>query len=160
MMLNLVRATLLVLGLAGVFLVVVVSTHPLARVSPPAAVARLRSSEGVRVSLEEGLIARAVERPAFRADRRRSTANHDVNPGMMTDQSSPSPAKPTLSVSGIIWGLEPAAVVEGLPGTETSTVLRAGEASGGLKVIRISEDRVVVKGMDTTWRLTVREPRQ
>lgn len=160
MMLNLARATLLLLGLAGVFLVVVVSTHPLAQVSLPAAVSPVRSSEGVRVQLEEGSIARAVERPAFRADRRRSTANHDLSPGMMTTQTSPSPAKPTLSVSGIIWGLEPAAVVEGLPGTETSTVLRVGEGSGGLKVIRIGEDRVVVEGMDTTWRLTVREPWQ
>ncbi|MGH7526485.1 MAG: hypothetical protein ACREMX_07250 [Gemmatimonadales bacterium] len=65
---------------------------------------------------------------------------------------------PALAISGIVWGMEPAAVVEGVPGVEGSVVLRRGESAAGLRVVRIDRERVVIRGMDTTWRLVVREP--
>jgi len=70
----------------------------------------------------------------------------------------PAPPKPVLTLTGIAWGAEPEAVIEGLPSTDGPRVVRQGEIVGGLKVRRIAPDRVVITGMDTTWTLTVREP--
>ncbi|MGH7526894.1 MAG: hypothetical protein ACREMX_09340 [Gemmatimonadales bacterium] len=66
--------------------------------------------------------------------------------------------KPALAVSGIVWGPEPAALVEGVPGVEGSTVLRRGDSAAGFRVVRIEGERVVIRGMDTTWTLMVRNP--
>jgi hypothetical protein len=70
----------------------------------------------------------------------------------------PAPPKPVLTLTGIAWGAEPEAVIEGLPSTDGPRVVRVGETVGGFKVKRIASDRVVITGMDTTWTLTVREP--
>ena len=77
----------------------------------------------------------------------------------VSGESAPPPtARPTLALSGIVWGAEPAAIVEGMPGAEGSTVLRRGDASSGIRVKRIERSRVVLVGRDTSWVLEVREP--
>lgn len=72
---------------------------------------------------------------------------------------APPPAveRPKLSVSGIVWGAEPVAIVEGLPGREWPIALAQGGAEGGFRVTRIERDRVTITGMDTVWVLRVRE---
>ena len=70
----------------------------------------------------------------------------------------PAPLKPVLTLTGIAWGEEPEAVIEGFPTTDGPRVVRAGETVGGLKIKRITPDHVVITGMDTTWTLKVREP--
>ena len=57
-------------------------------------------------------------------------------------------------------GASPSAIVEGFPGVEGSRVVRAGDVVGGLQVKNISNGRIVITGMDTTWVLKVREPWQ
>jgi len=107
----------------------------------------------------ENLLHRAIGRPAFRVDRRPASSGYDPD---RRAPSEPAPAprepRPVLALSGIVWGADPAAVVEGVPGVEGSTVLRRGEAVGGLRLVRIAGDSVVIRGRDTTWRLTVRDP--
>jgi hypothetical protein len=61
-----------------------------------------------------------------------------------------------LSLAGIMMGAEPAALVDGLPGTEGTRVLRTGEHVGDFVVRQIAPDRVVIVGRDTTWTLRVR----
>lgn len=105
------------------------------------------------------LIQRVLERPAFRADRRRAGVAYDGNTAGEPDTPpTPRAPRPTLALSGIVWGPEPAALIEGVPGTEGSTVLRRGDTLAGLKVTRLDSGRVVIRGMDTTWSLTVRNP--
>lgn len=106
-----------------------------------------------------GAVQRALERPLFRADRRAPSAAYDPEKAELPD-TPPVPRMPipALAISGIVWGMEPAAVVEGVPGVEGSVVLRRGESAAGLRVVRIDRERVVIRGMDTTWRLVVREP--
>jgi len=102
---------------------------------------------------------RAIDRPAFRADRRAASTRYDPeHTGMPETPAAPPLPKPVLAVSGIVWGDQPAAVVEGVPGIEGSVVLRPGDSAAGLRVVRIQGDRVVIRGMDTTWQLTVKEP--
>jgi hypothetical protein len=77
-----------------------------------------------------------------------------------TTMSPPAPLapKPQLILTGILWGHDPAAIVEGVPGQEAPVVLRAGEVIGPFRVARIESSRVVVTGLDTVWTLTVRQP--
>lgn len=72
--------------------------------------------------------------------------------------SAPPPPKPALVLTGIAWGAEPEAVIEGLPGTDGPRVVHQGDMIGPLHVKWIAPKRVVIVGMDTTWTLTVREP--
>jgi hypothetical protein len=106
------------------------------------------------------LVALAARRPLFRPARRPAAVRFD--PARQEQAASPPSAppveRPALALSGILWGAEPAAILEGLPGTEGSTVVRRGEVVGGIRVTRIEQGRVVLVGRDTTWRLEVRDP--
>jgi hypothetical protein len=107
----------------------------------------------------DSLIAAAIRRPMFRPGRRPAAVRFD--PGRVegpSDQAPASPPRPSLTVSGIVWGAEPAALLEGLPGSEGSVVVRKGERVAGIRVVRIERDRVVLAGLDTNWNLGVREP--
>jgi hypothetical protein len=109
----------------------------------------------------DGLVADALRRPLFRPARRRAAVGFDParSADAVSGENAPPPvARPTLALSGIVWGAEPAAVIEGMPGAEGSTVLRRGDASSGIRVKRIERSRVVLVGRDTSWVLEVREP--
>lgn len=98
-----------------------------------------------------------VAHDPFRAQRAPAPVAYDPV-ALAASPPPPAPPKPALTLTGIAWGAEPEAVIEGLPGTEGPRVVRVNETVGGLKIKRIASDRVVVVGMDTTWVLTVREP--
>jgi hypothetical protein len=102
----------------------------------------------------------AMERTPFRADRRPAQVAYDPDaPEMGVPGGAPPPPlppKPALAVSGIVWGREPEAVVEGLPGAEGPQLMRRGQEIGGVRVTRIRRDQVTLVGFDTTWTLEVR----
>jgi hypothetical protein len=68
----------------------------------------------------------------------------------------PGPPKPVLVLKGTVGGPPWQGVLEGIPGREGSVLVRKGDTLGGLRVRSVERDAVVVQGMDTTWRLTVR----
>ena len=70
----------------------------------------------------------------------------------------PPPPKPQLVLSGIVWGEEPSALVEGLPGVEGVRLMRVGDSSGAIKLKRVTRTDATLVGMDTTWVLQVRKP--
>lgn len=103
----------------------------------------------------------ASARPLFRADRRPAEARLNVDSATAPEeQPAPSAPRPALALTGIVRGRRPAAVLSGVPGVEGEVVLRPGDSVGGLRLVRIDGDRAVVHGLDTTWRLTVRNPWQ
>jgi hypothetical protein len=61
-------------------------------------------------------------------------------------------------LTGIVWGRDPAAVLEGVPGVDGARLVRSGEELAGFRVRRITAQTVTVTGMDTTWVLEVRKP--
>lgn len=154
------RAGLVALALGGAAVTGLVIARPLARVELPAAGSPGRPAARLAAAspIDRVLFRRAIDRPVFRADRRAPSVRYDPEraPGSETPAAPPVP-RPALAISGIVWSDEPAAVVEGMPGVEGSVVLGVGDAAAGLRVVRIEGDRVVIRGMDTTWRLTVRE---
>ncbi len=113
------------------------------------------STRPVRVvALANGI----VERDPFRPDRRQAPLPYSpLADGMPAPPPSPpAPPKPALVLRGTIGGPRWEALIEGIPGRQGSTLVRHGDTLGGLKIRRISRDTVVVRGMDTTWTLTVK----
>jgi len=97
-----------------------------------------------------------VSRDVFRLDRRPSAVPYDPSRGAAPLPDGPP--KPQLVVTGIVWGDEPEAVMEGLPTATGPRVIRVGDVVGGVTIKRIEQTRVVAVGFDTTWTLTVRVP--
>lgn len=93
-----------------------------------------------------------VAQAPFRRDRRLSNVEYDVRRALAA-ALPPAAPRPQLLLRGLVGGVEPAAIVEGLPGVEGPRVVRAGERVGELMVRRIANSRVVISGMDTTWAL-------
>lgn len=163
MNLTLIRASLVFLALGGTWLTALMATRPLVRGELPAprSLVEPASNRRAEVRVDQGLVQRAIERPLFRADRHAPAASYDPERPVVSETPTEPPLpKPLLVVSGIVWGDKPAAVVEGLPGIEGPVVLRLGESVAGVGVVAIQAGRVVIRGLDTTWRLTVREPWQ
>jgi len=97
-----------------------------------------------------------VGRDLFRSDRRSATIAYDPSRGAAPLPDGPP--KPQLVLTGVVWGSEPEAVVEGLPTSTGPRVVRAGDVVGGVTIKRIEVNRLVAMGFDTTWTLTVRVP--
>ena len=112
------------------------------------------SRSGGRIAAES--VAAVASRDPFRIGRRPLLPAYD--PLRLAEQLAPPPPKPTLILVGVVNGLAPSAVIEGFPGIEGSRVVRVGDVVAGLQVKKITNDRVVIAGMDTTWVLGVREP--
>jgi hypothetical protein len=145
-------------GLVGVAAVLRLSVEPLAPIvltspslSPPSASGSTSSPAIARDSL-----AMIVSRDVFRFGRRALLPAYD--PLRLAEQLAPRPPKPLLTLVGLVNGAAPSAVLEGLPGTQGSRVVHVGDLISGLQIKAISNGRVVVAGMDTTWVLEVREP--
>jgi hypothetical protein len=66
------------------------------------------------------------------------------------------PVRPMLALRGIVGGPPWSAIVDGIPGRDASILLRQGDTIAGIVVRSIRKDTVVLKGTDTTWRLTVK----
>lgn len=98
-----------------------------------------------------------ISRDPFRPARTAAPVAYDPSP-LPATPPEPPPPKPVLAVSGLVWGAEPSAVVEGLPGQEGGRLVRAGEVVAGLRIRRITPTHVTITGMDTTWVLEVRRP--
>lgn len=64
--------------------------------------------------------------------------------------------RPPLVLRGLVGGASLEAIVEGLPGVEGATVLRAGETVAGITLRAVRRDTAILVGKDTTWKLTVR----
>jgi len=152
------RSPLLVVGLLGVTASVRIAAGPIARVRLPRAAdhdaGAQVSSSGSRITAES--VAAVVSRDPFRIGRRPLLPAYD--PLRLAEQLAPPPPKPTLILVGVVNGLAPSAVIEGLPGVEGSRVMRVGDTVAGLKIEKITNSRVIIAGMDTTWVLEVREP--
>ncbi|MGH7658702.1 MAG: hypothetical protein ACREL6_10755, partial [Gemmatimonadales bacterium] len=100
-----------------------------------------------------------VRRDPFRPERAPSAVPYTpTRPESEEMAMDASPAKPVLVLTGIVWGAEPAAIIEGLPETDGARLVHPGDVVGALRVRRIAPDQVLMSGLDTTWNLTVRTP--
>jgi hypothetical protein len=152
------RVPLILGGLLGSIAALRVAAWPLA---PIVLHASVESSEtmAARASVlapSRDSVAAIVSRDPFRIGRLPAITAYD--PVRLAQPVAPPQPRPQLTLFGIVNGVEPSAVVEGLPGVEGSRVVRVGDVVAGLKIKQIGTNRVVIAGMDTTWVLEVREP--
>jgi hypothetical protein len=75
--------------------------------------------------------------------------------GLAPPQAARAP-RPNLVLVGIVGGPPWSAILDGLPGRDGSVLVRRGDSLGTLVVRAVGRDTVVIKGADTTWRLTVK----
>jgi hypothetical protein len=153
-----VRAGLSLVSLGGITLGVRLVLVPLTDVGPGAVSgARPRDTASQAAPAIDSLVQAIVPRDPFRTTRRPASLAYD--PVRAAQPPAPTPPKPALILTGIVWdSRNPSAVVDGLPGGGGPRVVRQGEQVGALRVRRIAWDRVEVLGLDTLWTLTVREP--
>lgn len=123
---------------------------------PPPRVERKTASRSTLPYPAESIGRVVVGRDPFRATRRPAPTAY--NPIAVATPEAPPAPKPVLTLTGIVWGELPEAVLEGLPGTNGPRVVRQGETLAGLRIRAIERSRVIVAGLDTVWTLTVREP--
>ena len=155
------RLWMLLLGTsaAGIGVGALGQIAPLARQSlPPVLSAMLPRRSFPPGGSLDSLTAFVAATAPFRATRKPSTVAFDPKPLAQPADSTAAAPRPTLSLSGVVWGTVPTAVIQGLPGVEGSKVMRKGDVIGGITVSRIDRNRVWLTGVDTSWVLNLREP--
>lgn len=100
----------------------------------------------------------AITMAPFRLDRRPPVATYDPDRVDPAVGAPVVPPKPVLVLVGVIEGPHPAALVDGIPGREGSTLIALGSTVAGLTLRRVIGARAVISGLDTNWSLTVRNP--
>lgn len=134
-------------------------TSPLGQVSlQPSHPSQDRVVGKVGAPVLDSLVRFVAGRTPFRASRRPTAVAFDPRRLIDDQGTSTTTPKPVLTLSGIVWGRDPTAVILGLPGIEGSKVVRNGDVVAGIKVNRIERERVWMSGLDTNWTLAVREP--
>lgn len=158
---SLLADSLLILaGVAAAAAAVHASRVPLVRLDAKAAHALVQHrprGPGVR---PDSVIGSATRAAPFRLRRTLPAIRYDperTGEAVAAAPPAPRPAKPTLVLSGIIWGAVPTAALEGIPGADGARLVVKGDTVGGLHIRRITQREVVVAGFDTTWVLTVGE---
>jgi hypothetical protein len=124
----------------------------------------LRGVSGARRLNADSLHAAAssvAEHDPFRVDHQPSSVAYRAElEGVAPPPPVPKPPKPRLMLAGIIGGPPWEALLVSVPGRDGSALVRRGDTLGGLRVRSIGRDTVIVQGVDTTWRLIVRQPWQ
>jgi hypothetical protein len=72
----------------------------------------------------------------------------------------PAPIRPKLVLKAIVGGPPWQAIVDGIPGQPSGTIVRAGSTFDKLTTRAVTQERVVIQGPDTTWTLSFRKPIQ
>ena len=152
------RWPLALVALLGVAASVRLAVRPIVQIRLPAAapIESRSQATGSQRAIGSESVSAIVSRDPFRIGRRPVLPAYD--PLRLAEQLAPPPPRPALSIVGVVHGASPSAIVEGFPGIEGSRVVRVGDVVAGFKVKTISDGRVVITGMDTTWVLKVREP--
>lgn len=102
----------------------------------------------------EDRVATIVDGDLFRSERRVPDSILAAPPAQVAARPPAAP-KPRLVLQGLVGGPPWDAIVQGLPGHDGSYVVRAGDSVGGLKIRSVRRDGATIRGMDTTWVLTL-----
>jgi hypothetical protein len=100
-----------------------------------------------------------VANDPFRLANAPSQVRYDpkVEEGMQSGAFAPPPApRPTLVLKAIVGGPPWQAVIDGLPGQPSGTVVREGSIFDKLSIKSVTRTEVIVGGMDTVWTLAFR----
>ena len=131
-----------------------ISADPAATRSALAAVSRVTLLDSATLAAAADS---ATDMDAFRLDRAASdvafgqTALPATAPPMPL--ARPAPPRLTAVLGGPPWR----AILEGIPGHERGLVVQPGDRVGSFSVLAIARNTLKLKGVDTTWQLTLKE---
>ena len=101
-------------------------------------------------------VAYVVANDPFRLSRHPATVAYSPALEGLAPPVEARPPRPNLVLRGVVGGPPWSAILDGLPGREGSVLVRRGDSLGTLIVRAVGRDTVIIKGADTTWRLTVK----
>lgn len=111
----------------------------------------------ITIEIEGDALAQAAielaERNPFRLSNQPSRVRHGEDPVAVA--SVAERYRPHLHLSAIVGGPPWTALLAGVPGTSGVTLIRAGDTVDSVHVESIVTGRVVLRGPDTTWVLTI-----
>ena len=126
---------------------------------PPTATHVSSSTRKAMMSLDAEALQDAALAATARNPFRLSRSKADVPYVRRGQAVAPPPpvqvVHPTLTLKGIVGGPPWQAVIDGLPGQPSGTVVSAGSVFDKLVVRVVSRDSVVIQAPDTIWRLTL-----
>jgi hypothetical protein len=126
---------------------------PDAEAPAPAPVARVPA--GVLAAAGEA----ARRGDPFRLDRAPAPVRFGAPPAPAPGMAPPPPPRAPLTLAGVV-GPPWQALIEGMPGHAGAVVVRAGDRVEDLRILSVTREQAVVRGTDTTWRLTLKRPVQ
>lgn len=155
---ELLRLALWPLALAGAAAVARAALAPVGAPLPRATRAtRVAAQASPQAYPADSLAALVQAGDVFRLGHRPAPVRYDPAPPLgSAPPSTPTAARPALLLAGVLLGGEPAAVIEGLPGTDGARVLHVGQVVAHYLLREVSADRAVIVGPDTVWVLTLR----
>lgn len=103
-------------------------------------------------------VAYVVANDPFRLSRHPATVAYSPALEGLAPPAPVRPPRPNLVLRGIVGGPPWSAILDGLPGRDGNVMVRRGDSLGTLVVRAVGRDTVIIKGADTTWRLTVKHP--
>ena len=142
---------LFVLGATETYGLVHASSHMPALASVPSlAITEKRSAAP---GVYDTAMHEIVEGNVFRRDRSPAEAMAQPTP------SIPKPViqRPHLELRGLMGGPPWEVLLEGMPGHQSSVLMRVGQSIGGIKLTAVNTGAVVLRGADTVWHLTLRK---
>jgi hypothetical protein len=101
-------------------------------------------------------VAYFVANDPFRVSRHPATVAYSPALEGLAPPAVARPPRPNLVLRGIVGGPPWSAILDGVPGRDGNVVVRRGDSLGTLVVRAVGRDTVIIKGADTTWRLTVK----
>lgn len=160
---RLARIALVALGVSAAPITVMAFRSDGAAREKAAAVADAQFRASIDTISEAGRVARrasVLRHDPFRRSRTPPSIPYNAVAVGQAPQAAAAPQapRPALSLTGIVWGNRPAALVEGIPGQEAARLLRPGDTAGGIRLRTLTRTRALLVGFDTTWALVIREP--
>jgi len=101
-------------------------------------------------------VAYVVANDPFRLSRHPATVAYSPALEGLAPPVVARPPRPNLVLRGVVGGPPWSAILDGVPGRDGNVLVRRGDSLGALVVRAVGRDTVIIKGADTTWRLTVK----
>jgi hypothetical protein len=106
------------------------------------------------------IVTRIADADLFRLARHPSQVAYHPggDPAAAAAPPPPAPPKPPIAVAGIVGGPPWAALLDGVPGHDGSVLVHPGDTLAQLTVRAVRPGQVIITGLDTTWRLSLKTP--
>lgn len=128
--------------------------HATPRAAPPFGISALSvtSRRTLTAAAYDSAVSDVIAGNVFR--RHRSSAAEIAQQSALVPR--PPMQRPHIELRGVMGGPPWQVLIDGVPGHQSSVLMRVGESVGGITVVGVKAGTVVLKGADTVWHLALR----